>query len=482
MMGGWRQALIPGRPRAPILGPPAGPDAGARGAGTWGRRWPSEPPGTASPGHGGGILRRLGSRHTWIRHPPGTGPLRRSREDRLGGGVAAGLAARTGLDVNLVRTGFVVAALFSLFGAAAYVVAWLLIPAEGADGNIAGKALADRRGMALAAGLASLLVVVLVIASALHAGWLSTLAWPLVICVGGVTLIWRNAPADEQAVLQRLADPLLGLAQGSRSRRRTVVRIVVAAVALGLGLGWLLTGHPDQSALRQLAGVILVVAAIAILLGPWWLRIARDLVVERQARIRAEERADMAARVHDSVLQTLALIQRRADHPQQVIQLARAQERELRAWLFDGQAPGSLDGQDLTLAAGVRLIQQEVEAQHEVPVEAVTVGDCDLDDDLRALLAAAREATVNAVKWSGAPVVSIFAEVEPGQVALFVRDRGQGFDPAAVPPDRKGLAQSINARMARRGGTVVVRTAPGEGTEVSLTMPRPAGDRQPGRS
>ncbi|MGH3123185.1 MAG: sensor histidine kinase, partial [Streptosporangiaceae bacterium] len=160
----------------------------------------------------------------------------------------------------------------------------------------------------------------------------------------------------------------------------------------------------------------------------------------------------------------------------------RAQERELRAWLFDGQAPGSLDGQDLTLAAGVRLIQQEVEAQHEVPVEAVTVGDCELDDDLRALLAAAREATVNAVKWSGASVVSIFAEVEPGQVALFVRDRGRGFDPAAVPPDRKGLAQSIHARMARRGGTAIVRSVHGEGTEVSLTMSRPAGERQPGRS
>jgi signal transduction histidine kinase len=440
----------------------------------------AEPPST---GRRSGIFRRLGSRHTWVRHPPGTGPLRRSREDRLAGGVAAGLAARTGLDVNLVRTGFVVAALFSLFGAAVYVVAWLLLPAAGADGNIAGKALTDRRGIALAAGLASALIVVLIIASALHANWLNTLAWPLVICVAGVTLIWRNAPPDEQVVLRRLADPLLGLAQGSSSRRRTVARIVIAAVALGLGLGWLLSGNnPDQSTLRQIAGVILVVAAIAILLGPWWLRIARDLVVERQARIRAEERADMAARLHDSVLQTLALIQRRAEHPQQVIQLARAQERELRAWLFDGQAPGSLDGQDLTLAAGVLLIQQEVEAQHEVPVEAVTVGDCDLDDDLRALLAAAREATVNAVKWSGAPVVSIFAEVEPGQVALFVRDRGRGFDPAAVPPDRKGLAQSIHARMARRGGTVVVRTAPGQGTEVSLTMPRPAGDRPPGRS
>ena len=414
--------------------------------------------------------------------PPGTGPLRRSREDRLAGGVAAGIAARTGLDVTVVRTGFVVASLFGLLGAAAYVLAWLLIPAEGADSTLAAQAMGDRRGIALAAGLASMIVVVLIIASALQAGWLNTLAWPLVICAAGLTLIWRNAPPDEQAVLQRLADPLLGLAEGGRSRRRTVARIAVALVALGLGLSWLLTGHPDQSALRELAGVILVVAAIAILLGPWWLRIARDLVVERQARIRAEERADMAARVHDSVLQTLALIQRRAEHPQQVIQLARAQERELRSWLFDGQAPGSLDGQDMTLAAGIRLIQQEVEAQHEVPVEAVTVGDCELDDDLRALLAAAREATVNAVKWSGAPVVSIFAEVEPGTVALFVRDRGRGFDPAAVPADRKGLAQSIRARMARRGGTATVRTAPGEGTEVALTMPRPAGERPPGRS
>ncbi len=420
-------------------------------------------------------------RRGWLRRPPGARPLRRSREDRLAGGVAAGLAARTGLDVTVVRTGFVVATVFGLIGAAAYVMAWLLIPADGADANIAAKALTDRRGIALVAGLASLLVVMLVIASALRASWVGSLAWPLVISVAGLTLIWRNAPPDEQAVLARLADPLLGLAEGSGSRRRVVARVAVAAVALVLGLNWLLTGHQATVALRELAGVILVVAAIAILLGPWWVRIARDLMVERRARIRAEERTDMAARLHDSVLQTLALIQRRAEHPQQVIQLARAQERELRAWLFDGQLPGSLDGQGMTLAAGIRLIQQEVEAQHEVPVEAVTVGDCDLDDDLRALLAAAREATVNAVKWSGAPVVSIFAEAEPAEVTLFVRDRGRGFDPAAVPPDRKGVAESIRARMARRGGHAVVRTAPGEGTEVSLTMPRRGGERPAGR-
>ena len=395
-------------------------------------------------------------------------------------GVAAGLAARTGIDVTVIRIAFVVASLLSLFGAAAYVVAWLLLPADGEASNIGSRALADRRGIALAAGLGSVLIVVFFIASALGAGWLGSVAWPLVISVVGITLIWRNSPPDDHAILRRLAEPLLGLAEADR-RSRSLVRMSAAAVLLICGLGALLAGRPSHALLRPLAGMTLVVAAIVVGLGPWWLRIARDLVIERQARARAEERADMAARVHDSVLQTLALIQRRADQPQQVVQLARAQERELRSWLFDGPPPGSMDSQGMTLAAGVRLIQQEVEAQHGIAVEAVTVGDCELDDDLGALLAAAREATVNAAKWSGAPVVSLFAEVEPAEVVLFIRDRGRGFDPDAVPGDRKGLAESIHARIARRGGSATVRSVPGEGTEVSLMVPRSAGKRQPGR-
>jgi signal transduction histidine kinase len=141
-----------------------------------------------------------------------------------------------------------------------------------------------------------------------------------------------------------------------------------------------------------------------------------------------------------------------------------------------------MDEAGMTLADGVGLIQQEVEAQYGIAVEAVTVGDCELDDDLGALLAAAREATVNAAKWSGADVVSLFAEVEPAAVSLFVRDRGQGFDPETVPGDRKGLAESVHARMARRGGSATVRSVRGEGTEVSLTMPRTAGERQPSRT
>ena len=305
------------------------------------------------------------------------------------------------------------------------------------------------------------------------AGWIGTLAWPLVITVVGIVLLWRNAPPDEQATLRGLVDPVLGFAGGT-SRGRTVLRSSIAIVLLAGGLTMLLFGHAKAALLLPLAGVVLVIAAVVLVLGPWWLRITRDLVTERQARVRAEERADMAARVHDSVLQTLALIQRRADDPQQVIQLARAQERELRSWLFDGRPPGSLGDDSTTLAAGLRLIQTEVEAQHHISVETVIVGDCALDDDLIALLGAAREATVNAAKWSGAPVISIFCEVEPTDVTLFVRDRGRGFDAGAVPPDRKGLAESIRGRIARHGGTANVRSALGEGTEVSLTMPRTA--------
>jgi signal transduction histidine kinase len=380
----------------------------------------------------------------------------------------------------VIRLLFVLATLLSV-GVPVYVVAWLLVPMVGEDTSIATKALTDRRGLALAAGLGSLLVVVLVIASVVGAGWLGNLAWPLVIGVAGVTLIWRNASADEQMMLRRLAEPLLGRPRPGK-RSAIVLRVAAAAVLLAGGLAILLSGHAGAKLLLPLGGLVLVVAAIVVILGPWWLRIALDLVAERQARARAEERADMAARVHDSVLQTLALIQRNADQPAQVVKLARGQERELRSWLFGGNVPGVVHGQGTTFAAGVRLIQQEVEALHGVAVEAVTVGDCGLDDHLDALLAAAREATVNAAKWSGADVISLFAEVEPTEVSVFVRDRGCGFDPEAVPGDRKGLAESVRARMTRRGGSVSVRSVLGDGTEISLRMPRVVGPRQPSRA
>jgi signal transduction histidine kinase len=409
----------------------------------------------------------------WVHGPGSPLPLRRERDGRLAGGIVAGISTKTGIDATALRVALVVLTLLSTgFFATVYVLVWLLLPMTGETSNIASKAVTDRRGIALTAGLGAALVVLLVIASSLGATWIP--AWSIIISICGLVLISRNASQDEQDMLRGVTEPVFGTADG-RSRERAVLRWLLTAALLIAGLSLLLSGKERYALLLPLAGTLLLLAGFAVALGPWWLRIARDNVAERQARIRAEERADMAARVHDSVLQTLALIQRRAGEPQEVVRLARVQERELRAWLFDGQAPGSIKGEGVTLAAGVRQIQQEVEAQHRIAVDAVTVGDCALNDDLQALLAAAREATVNAAKWSGADTVSLFAEVEPEAVSLYVRDRGCGFDPAAVPGDRKGLAESVRARVTRRGGSATVRSSPGEGTEVTLTMARPAG-------
>jgi signal transduction histidine kinase len=427
-----------------------------------------------------------GTRH---RHRGNGEPLRRSADDRLGGGVAAGLARWRNFSPTTVRIALAVAALVSSGWAVPfYVLGWLLIPARGETPALGEQAAADQPtivsrarhdapGLALAVGLASLLAVFLLLAGPLNDGAIASYLWPQVISVAGLTLIWRNASDSEQAGLRRLVAPLESLGTGGRGHRRaTRLRIAGAAVLLAGGLGWLLSLHGGAALLQPLGGFLLVAAAFVLLLGPWWLRIARDLVLERQARARAEERSDIAARVHDSVLQTLALIQRRADDPQAVVQLARAQERELRSWLFEGRAPG--DAVASSFAEGVRQIQREVEARHGVPVEVVTVGDCPLDPGLSALLAAAREATVNAAKWSGAAVISLYAEVEADKVSVAVRDRGTGFDPGAVPADRKGVAESIRGRMIRHGGTATVQSAPGEGTKVTLELARtvqPAG-------
>jgi signal transduction histidine kinase len=408
------------------------------------------------------------------------GPLRRDPDDRLGAGLAAGIGAWRGLSPTTVRIACVVVALLSTGWAVPfYFIGWLLIPVrDDATGvkqtSIAARARHDSRGTALAIGVASILAVFLLLAGVLNDGAIAAWIWPQVVSVFCLTLIWRNAPEREQAALRRLIQPIESLWTGGDGtmRRRTKLRFIASGVLLVAGLGWLLSLHGGIELLAQLGGFVLVAAAIVLLLGPWWLRIARDLVLERQARARAEERADIAAQVHDSVLQTLALIQRRAEDPAAVVQLARAQERELRSWLFEGRVPGNTDV--ASLAEGVRRIQQDVEARHGVPVEVVTVGDCPLDEHVSALLAAAGEATVNAAKWSGAGVISLFAEVEPDKVAVAVRDRGQGFDLYAVPADRKGVAESIRGRMIRHGGKAVVQSAPGEGTKVTLTLPRAA--------
>jgi signal transduction histidine kinase len=259
--------------------------------------------------------------------------------------------------------------------------------------------------------------------------------------------------------------------------RHARVRIVVGSALLVLGLVIVATGDRVSGAVR--AGALAAATAVvglALLLGPWIARLAQSAAEERRERIRVEEREAMATHLHDSVLQTLALIQRSADDPRRTASLARQQEHELRQWLY-GTDTVVAD----SLGAALQAMAAEVEVRHEVRIEVVAVGDASLDDELQALVAAAREACVNAAKHSGERTVSLYAEVGASAVEVFVRDRGVGFDPSAADGDRMGIAQSMVARLARVGGSVRIDSTPGAGTEVQLRVPRVASSDADGR-
>ncbi|HEV2360807.1 MAG TPA: PspC domain-containing protein, partial [Acidimicrobiales bacterium] len=410
----------------------------------------------------------------FVRFMRGSGHLRRSRDERLLAGVAGGISARTGIDVTIVRVVFVVLGILSGAGAVIYILMWLAVPLDGTDSNIFSRAVTDRRGIGIAIAAVPAMAATAIFASAVGAGSASNFIWPFFLASAGGVLVYRNADDGERAFLRETLEPVFAFDGSSRPTRLAFVARIAVGVLLGAGgVALIAFLHEPHSAWRPVIGAAVLWVAVVVVFGPWWLRLMRELGAERRARIRAEERADVAARVHDSVLQTLALIQRSAEQPQVVAKLARRQERELRSWLFEGIAPGSFgEGGQTTLAAGVKRIEDGVEEAHGVAVHAVTVGDCPLDDDLEALLSAGREATVNAAKWSGAAMVDLFVEVEDDRVSMFVRDRGIGFERQDVAPDRRGLAESIEGRMARHGGTATIRSSPGAGTEVELVLPR----------
>lgn len=435
------------------------------------------------------------SRHgKWHRLWANPCSLRRSRDERLVAGVAGGVAARVGVDPTAVRIGLVLMSVFGGLGTVVYVVAWLLVPTEG-DGEPLGKrAIADIPGIGLAIGVFTAAVAVIFTLRAAGVGGPTGVLWPAALSAAGLVLVWRNAQGADREVLRRLAAHL-GLADaGDRRPRSTVIRVLagVALVVGGIG-GVFGVSRKGSVAPGLLVAALSVIAGFVIVFGPWWLRLGRDLAEERRERVRSEERSDLAAHLHDSVLQTLALIQRSSGNQREVTRLARAQERELRAWLFEERAPGasgpisrsegrsgpiprsegrSGPAEPGTVAAAVDAIERDVELRYGVAVNAVVVGDAVLDDDLRALLAATREAAVNAAKWSEADVVSLFAEVEAQRASVFVRDRGRGFDVNAIAGDRQGIRESIQGRIERRGGKTAIRSAPGAGTEVELVMPR----------
>ena len=253
---------------------------------------------------------------------------------------------------------------------------------------------------------------------------------------------------------------------GWRSWLRVIAGILLLLAALGIGLFQAGASGGRLIVTDVLIAVLLAMLGVALVLGPWALRLNHDLRRERTERIRTQERADVAAHLHDSVLQTLALIQRQASDPVTVSQLARTQERELRTWLFEN--PSSPDE---TVKAALQHAIIEVEVAHHVPIELVSVGDCPIEPATAAVVAAAREAMVNAAKHSGAPQIDVYAEATERELEVFVRDRGRGFDLDEVPEDRLGVRRSILDRITRHGGRAEVVSDRDSGTEVRLFMP-----------
>jgi len=268
--------------------------------------------------------------------------------------------------------------------------------------------------------------------------------------------------AEPEAEEEDLATAALG---------REASRISKIGFALGILLGagllyvWA-TGSLEAVGKVALAALVVTIA-LMLISAPFWLAMVRRLGSERVARARADERSAVAAHLHDSVLQTLALIQKRADDPEQVALLARRQERDLREWLSD-TAPSRPDER---LSDALRAAAAEIEDSHGAPIEAVVVGDAPLDERLEALVAASREALTNSAKFAskGGPV-RLYAEIENGSARVFIDDRGPGFDPRAIPNDRHGVRESIIGRMERYGGKAKIHSEPGDGTEVELTM------------
>jgi signal transduction histidine kinase len=343
----------------------------------------------------------------------------RSGRDRVVAGVCGGLAIRLAVDATLVRLVFAILALAGGAGILLYLALWAYS--------------GGRR------------------------------KWPgaVLIAVAAGTLLSALGLSDSAVIGASLLSAGLAVVLVRGGSLRPGGSLPVTGVVLLMAGAVLFLGRTGASGAFLAPGAI--AGALVLVVGPWLWRLAS----ERSERIRLEERAEVAARIHDSVLQTLALVQRHSGDAARVSAIARRQERELRRWLY-----GSGVADAASLVDALADTAADIEELHGVRIELASAGDVPLDDDASQLVLAAREAMTNAAKFSGTDEIAVYAEVSPTAVTVFVRDRGVGFDRAGVAADRRGIAESIEARMQRAGGSATIVTAPGQGAEIELSLPR----------
>ena len=368
--------------------------------------------------------------------------------DRKIAGVAAGIAHRLGVSTVYIRAAFL--SLLFAFGLAGvvYLVLWAVALDTNSTIEQPRSHSHTRQHFGLLLMFAGLVVL------------LARLGWWIFPAVTLPTTVLMVVAAG---ILDRGDDSDQPLSQEERPR---YLQVLLGTVLVFVSIVVIVTsarGSFEQAG-GLLAGFSAGIAGLGFIFSGWVGRLFGDLTSEREARVRGEERADFAAHLHDSVLQTLALIQRSED-PAEMTVLARGQERELRDWLYAAPKEGPQQ-----LSESLQTRADRVERDHRVPVEVIVVGDIAMTEPLNLLSAAAGEAMTNAARHSGTDQVAVYAEQSDGAVEVFVTDHGTGFDPDSVPGDRKGISESILGRMLRAGGTASIDTDP-DGTEVSLRLP-----------
>jgi signal transduction histidine kinase len=412
--------------------------------------------------------------------------IHRARKGRVLGGVARGIAQKYAIDPLYVRLAFVLLTLASGVGVFLYAAGLVLMPDEKGSLSRVGKSLESDSDVTQGLAFGAIVLGTALLLRRVGVWFPARLLWPGVFIFTGLAMVWRRNADDPKTnrgdfhsfteALKAAKGPQqvwqVVTAHWTGSTKSTSARVVAGGLLVLSGSGALFaSGKPLQAVRNAIVPALLLLVGLAVIAGPWLLRLNSDLSEERNARIRSEERADIAAHLHDSVLQTLAIIQRRADQPKEVVTLARRQERELRAWLYDGTQVRA-EGQAQTIGEAIEAVADDVERDFGVRVDVVKVGDCPVDQRTEALVAAAREAMVNSAKHSGVEEISVYLEATSDDVELFVRDRGAGFDEATVASDRRGLRDSIRARVEKLGGEVRVHTELGVGTEVQFRLDR----------